>query len=398
MKRRLALSFVSCFLLFSSCTEQQPEAEESLLVQHEPFLHQSPEGTTYLSWIEEVDTTKVAFKFASLDSDQSWNEPNLLLEGDDWFINWADYPHLQVNSQSSLGHVLKKSASGAYTYDVNMILETNGQTKQFVVHDDKIEAEHGFVSITTTPEEDYFVTWLDGRNTVEDEAGNRGPMSIRAAWIGQDGTKHREDLLDNSICDCCQSHAYYGSNGPTVVYRDRSDQEVRDIYLTTYKDSAWSEPINVSMDDWEIAGCPVNGPQIVGTDSWEAVAWFNGKDQINEVKLRFGTNNWQTQTDAIKINNKESLGRIDMEVLDDQNTLVCWMELASPEIAQIMVRKVGRDGSLSDPIELATNKNSRKAGFPQIIIDGQSLILAYTDLKNGGSTITTETFDLNTLF
>ena len=49
------------------------------------------------------------------------------------------------------------------------------------------------------------------------------------------------------------------ADGPVVVYRDRSEQEIRDISIVRLHDGKWSQPSSVFEDNWKINGCPVNG-------------------------------------------------------------------------------------------------------------------------------------------
>ncbi|MDZ7647099.1 MAG: hypothetical protein U5K54_07905 [Cytophagales bacterium] len=105
-------------------------------------------------------------------------------------------------------------------------------SKPFLLNTDNKEAEHGFVTILPYGD-NFFVTWLDGRNTVMENMegdhhdGHQGAMSLRAAIIDPNGNGLNEWELDNKTCDCCQTTAAITSNGPVVVYRDRSDEEIR---------------------------------------------------------------------------------------------------------------------------------------------------------------------------
>ena len=38
-------------------------------------------------------------------------------------------------------------------------------------------------------------------------------------------------VLDARACDCCQTDAAMTSAGPVVVYRNRTEEEIRDIYI-----------------------------------------------------------------------------------------------------------------------------------------------------------------------
>ena len=59
-------------------------------------------------------------------------------------------------------------------------------------------------------------------------------------------------LVDDRVCDCCQTAAALTSDGPVVVYRDRTEDEIRDIHISRLIDGAWTESRAVSDDGWYI--------------------------------------------------------------------------------------------------------------------------------------------------
>ena len=97
-----------------------------------------------------------------------------------------------------------------------------------IPHTDGINAEHGFVSLLPTPEGKTFAVWLDGRHTKKEEIN---AMTLRSAEIDKDGKLSNEVELDGRVCDCCQTGATWTKKGPIVVYRDRSEDEIRDIAI-----------------------------------------------------------------------------------------------------------------------------------------------------------------------
>ena len=50
-------------------------------------------------------------------------------------------------------------------------------------------------------------------------------MTLRYASFDGEGNKIEESLLDDKVCDCCQTDAAMTSKGPIIVYRNRSDEE-----------------------------------------------------------------------------------------------------------------------------------------------------------------------------
>ncbi|MBA3673971.1 MAG: exo-alpha-sialidase, partial [Chitinophagaceae bacterium] len=73
----------------------------------------------YLSWIEKTKE-KSLFKFSVLNND-TWSVPDTITSGNNWFVNWADYPMLAADGAGNMiAHILEKSENGKYTYDVKL--------------------------------------------------------------------------------------------------------------------------------------------------------------------------------------------------------------------------------------------------------------------------------------
>ena len=357
----------------------------------EPFLFTDKDSTVYLSWIE-TSADKTILKFSSLQNNQ-WSEPMIIATGNTWFVNWADYPMIATNGKQFVAHFLDKSGEGTYAYDVK--LTTSGDsgnkwTEPQVLHDDGKKVEHGFVTLIPYGE-NFFVTWLDGRNTemegMKEMKGmnhhdghharlpdGQGAMSLRAAVIDAKGNKIKEWELDNKTCDCCQTSAAITTNGPVVVYRDRSDKEIRDMSIVRFIDGQWSEPQTIHNDNWKIAGCPVNGPRVAWENNNLAVAWFSAATDTSQVNVIFSTDGGATFGRPIRVDEGTAIGRVDIVMIDDKSVMVSWMEGTI-----IKVAKVHSDGVKEPSIIIASSSESRSSGFPQMTKSGNQLIFAWRD-------------------
>jgi hypothetical protein len=100
-------------------------------------------------------------------------------------------------------------------------------------------------------------------------------MTLRARTLDASGAPLAEMLVDDAICDCCQTDAATTARGVVVVYRNRTEGEVRDIYTTSLVDGRWTEGRPVHEDGWVIPACPVNGPAVDARGDDVAVAWFS---------------------------------------------------------------------------------------------------------------------------
>jgi hypothetical protein len=340
----------------------------------------SNNGNLSLTWISSDQDMNANLNFRQF-IDDKWTDSKTFANGSDWFINWADFPTHAISGDRILTSYLKKSATGKYTYDVYLNLRDLSGDKikeDFILNTDGFKAEHGFVSIVAKDKEGFFVTWLDGRNTVEkDVEGNPKPMTIRFAEITNAGDIINETELDSNVCDCCQTSITHTDKGPLVVYRDRSEKEVRDIYMTRNINDVWEAPIPIHNDGWVIYGCPVNGPKVVSYENNVAVGWFTVSDAKPTVNLSFSKFYGASFDEPIKINDHNAIGRVDVAFLNEKEVIVSYME-GDDDGTYLRIKKVSLDGKVSEPITISRIDGGRSTGVPQLEIFNDEIFIVWT--------------------
>jgi len=390
-----ALLYITLFsalvLTLNSCKSESAELITFItaptgLNGSESSLHKSSDGTILLSWIETSEDNVSKLLFSTLQNNNTWSASKVIASGDDWFVNWADFPSMVSFGNENLAvHYLEKSAPDTFTYDVKLTVSNdNGKTwnTSFAPHTDNTHAEHGFVSKVEMNDDTFLSVWLDGRQMAyaEKDSTITKEMTLRSALIGKDGKLIDEYLLDSRVCDCCQTDTAMTKNGPIVVYRDRTEDEIRDIYYVRQVNNEWTEPKPIFNDNWNIAGCPVNGAGITAKDNTVATVWFTRANDTPKVKLAFSNNNGETFESPINIGDIDPLGRVDIEILDDHSVLVSWMDTVN-ENTVIQLQRVQQNGKLSEIITLTEASESRSSGFPRMVIKDD---LAYVSWTNVG--------------
>jgi hypothetical protein len=364
-----------------------------------PNLYVAPDGSTYLSWIEYLDDTTDALQFARL-TETGWSAPATIASGSDWFVNWADFPSLVASSTNPdhlAAHWLQKSAAGTYDYDVRISQSTDGGrtwSPAFVPHRDGVAAEHGFVSLLPLPNGRIFATWLDGRYTKSGTAATAAPtdhhdhgggaMTLRAAEFDATGQLFAEAELDHWVCDCCQTDAALGPAGPIVVYRDRSEEEIRDIAIVRRVEGRWTEPLHLGNDNWHIAGCPVNGPALAVYEQTVAVAWYTAADTLPRVQVAFSTDGGATFGPPLRLDDGQPIGRVDIVLTDAETALVSWLE-AGAHAGAVRLARVDTTGHLAERRTLTPSGTTRQSGFPILERRFDDLILAWTAADRSGA-------------
>jgi len=357
-----------------------------------PNFHIGIDGDLYLSWIETDEGDNAVMYYSTMKNDK-WMPSVKVVEGNRLLMNWADFPSISTFGNGSLAaHYLVKTSDESFAYNINVtITNDNGLSwsKPVTPHGDTTLTEHGFVSLLPYGE-NVLAMWLDGRNYELIKEGDTAPsdeMILRSAVIDKEGNVMDELLIDDRVCSCCQTDAAIGSTGPILVYRDRSEDEIRDISIVQLVDGKWTKPQSIFQDYWRITGCPVNGPAIAAQNDLVVVAWFTASDNVPKVKVAFSRNGGKNFNEPILISGANPAGRIDLITFDDHSAMISWLEPVGEETV-IKACIARQDGSLGESMVIAKTNVSRSSGFPKMSKMGNTVYFAWTEV---GETLTVKT-------
>lgn len=354
----------------------------------EPNLAVAPDGRVLLSWLEPQGDSAHALRFSVLKG-AGWSAPRTVASGADWFVNWADFPSMLALPDGRLtAHWLQRSGPGRYSYDVRIAQSADGGatwSPGVVPHRDGTESEHGFVSMWPAAGDSLGAVWLDGRRYAAPEGERTKEMMLLHTRVAADGTLGAEERLDERICDCCQTAVALTSRGPVVAYRDRSADEVRDIYTVRQVDGRWSEPRPAHADGWKIPACPVNGPALAAEGERVALAWFTAAGDTARVRVTFSADAGESWGAPFRIDGGNPAGRVDVEMLPGGHALVSWVERSGGgEGAEVRARTVAADGRLGEPFRVAVSVAARASGFPRMVRSGDTVVFAWTHAGEPG--------------
>ncbi len=350
----------------------------------EPNLAVSPDGEVFMSWLEQQPDSSFALKI-SRRVESLWTQPREVTRAHDLFVNWADFPSIVALGDNRLAaHWLQKSGEGTYSYDVRVAQSPDGGntwSAGVIPHRDSTESEHGFAALWPEDDGSLSLAWLDGRKYVLAGAGGEKEMMLMHTTIGRDMLLGPEVPLDTRICDCCQTSVARTSDGPVIVYRDRSAEEVRDIYIVRRVGRNWTAPAAVHADAWTINACPVNGPAVDARERRVAVAWFTAAHDSARVKVAFSNDGGATFGVPVRVDDGNPAGRVDVVMLEDGAALVSWVENVGDR-AEVRVRRVrqgGERGGAREPaVTIAQGTASRSSGFPRMAATKEALFFAWT--------------------
>jgi len=345
----------------------------------------SPDGDgVVLAWLEADEADVWSLNSARYDAN-GWTASQTVATSADnpFFVNWADFPSVVPMPDGQwAAQWLERGANGGYDYGVRFARsQDQGATwsEPMTPHEDGTPTEHGFVTLFPTVDDGIGIVWLDGRFTQAGEEPH-GAMTLRYRAFAADGTPGPEVELDDRACDCCQTDAALTSEGPVVVYRNRSDQEVRDIHIARLVDGEWTEGMAVHVDGWVMPACPVNGPAVAAREEDVVVAWFSAGQGTPRVMVAFSSDGGETFEAPTRIDLGNPVGRLDVRLLEDGTALVSWLETISRESGQILARRVTSSGELLEVHEIEDTSPGRSSGFPRMAQDAEGrIVFTWTD-------------------
>lgn len=360
----------------------------------QPGVALEPGRGFVVSWQESAGSD-ASLHYAALDFAGRETARGVIARGRDWFVNWADTPGLAVLDNGDwVAFWLQRTASDApEAYDIRLVRSRDrGRSWSAPVspHRDGTATQHGFVALLPDGGDRVLVAWLDGRLAAELAAAphphgaaashdeEAAPMTLRAAVLDRRGRVRDEALLDARTCSCCQTDAARAPGGALVVYRDRGDDEVRDIsYTQRARAGRWSAPRPVHVDGWRIEGCPVNGPALAVNGPLQLAVWPTLVGQGFELRhaLRDGAGAFVTRTLAT---DAPPSGRVDAAPWGD-GFIVTWVSRARDrpgfDYALVDARGAARaGGTIAQPAA-----RGRAAGFPRVASDGATALFVWTE-------------------
>jgi hypothetical protein len=401
MNRRLLLSCTACAAAFvvASFTSLRDGGDSGTIAAEEvtapidslvsptgpgaaePNLAVGPKGEVHLSWLEPADSA-YSLKIATY-AGGKWSGPHAIRTARDFFVNWADFPSVAVLGEGRLAaHWLQKTGRSTYAYGVRIAQSTDGGrtwSAGVTPHSDTMPVEHGFVAMW--PDRGGVgAVWFDGRKTGASAAAGHeghGEMMLMSTTIGRNGKVGAEKVVDGLTCECCQNSVAITGSGPIVAYRNRTKDEIRDIYVSRLVNGKWTEGTAVHADNWKINACPVNGPAIEASGRNVALAWFTGARDSNKVNVAFSTDGGAKFGAPIRVDGGQPGGRVDLVMLGDGSAVVSWLERTG-DVAAVQARRVTASGQLGPVKTIAQSSAARASGVPRMVMSGSDLFFAWT--------------------
>jgi Cu/Ag efflux protein CusF len=394
--RRLRLVLLALWLVAAASAQPTPQflhlSSPAGPGASVPQLVTATDGVVWMSWVEPLAEggNRLLGAFFNINRTR-WSEPREIARGTDWFINWADTPQLAAGSDGRLAAVwfvnhLPSGPShdhGGYGAWFSLSADA-GATWSAPAPLSRESTVNEFVSIVPLPQDRWLAVWLDGRHRQQDPAA---AMALYSRVIGEPAS---DVLLDDRVCDCCAtSLAVLPDGSAYVVYRDRSNDEIRDLAGQRWHEGRWSAGPRLPADGWKIEGCPVNGPVLSRAGSRLGLVWFTAAEGTPRVMGTVSTDFAAQWIQPLRLDRANpALGRVGAALQRDGTLWASWLE-ASGTVMLAPINPRGEVGTAHAIPGTAGGNATRSAGVPRLALVANSagatapLLLARTEPAAG---------------
>jgi len=275
------------------------------------------------------------------------------------------------------------------------------------IHDSTLTGARGWSSLVLDADGAVHVAWLDGRNAVKATAPSEAsghahsePMrqDIFHVTLRADGTRLESSVAAN-VCFCCKTSVTTAPHGVVyVAWRHIYPVNLRDMAVASSTDGgrAFSQPVRVSEDGWQLEGCPEDGPSIAADPAGTLhIAWPTIVDKNASRKgvfYSYSTDGGRTFAPRSRMDTDEDVTNAShpQVAVVDGRVAVVWDE-SRPAGPRIRLRLIGSSqGSGAwrpDFVPAITFSEPGPTSYPAVAATANGLVGAWTTNTSAGSEI-----------
>jgi hypothetical protein len=244
-----------------------------------------------------------------------------------------------------------------------------------------------FEALGFDPEGTLFAAWLDKRNRVPVQQSGKnyeGAALFFASSKDGGATYSQAKMAVDNTCECCRLGLGFDPAGhPVVVFRNIFEGSIRDHAIITFTNEGTpGEMHRVSVDDWQVAACPHQGPSLsIASNGTYHVVWYtNGK-------LRKGLFYAQSHDGGKTFSEPMPIGQLEKGpsrpnvITGPQGTAIVWKEFDGEKTYVNLITSADEGKTWSQPRVIATTADS--SDHPLLISDGRQYFLSWMTKADG---------------
>lgn len=341
-----------------------------------PHLTKHPDGSVLLSWLQTENDKLSSFQFAVLkdgiwsatgtvqgkrpfSQDRSQSPGIVVLPSGGMVAYWSQAPESMGAKPDEVNAYFSSSSDGGVNWTSPAILNQAGSGQ-----------ENSYVSGAAADEAHVALIWLDGT-----QWDQKKKVRLLSRLVDLKGQMGPAETLDEDTCTCCPTSIVAQASTLVAAYRSHTNLEIRDIAEVRRVNGVWSTRKIVHDDNWEMKGCPVNGPALDALGGGLGIIWFTGAGDKSAVKVAFSTDHGVSFGTPLQIDESGAIGRSRIAMLTEKSALAFWVETGA-EREKLLARLVAADGNLGESVMLG---QASGFGYPTVARGKSSSFVAWQE-------------------
>lgn len=262
----------------------QPLKISSLEINAESvYLTHDNQGNPVVAWTEKSDEELVFYFSISNDDGRTFPDKIPVRLDERVATHGEGMPKIAFKGDGTIlvayetkSPTAENKYAGAICYITTKDGGRSWSSQRFIHRDTTAGRSRSYFDIATLPDGQVGASWLDIK--LDAETGGR---SVRFAKTDAEDSFTQEVLIDSSACQCCRTDIYTDTGRNVyVAYRGLRKgvmgKAIRDMMCSTSADEGknFSSPITISVDNWNIDGCPHTGPSLCTSKAGLMSLWY----------------------------------------------------------------------------------------------------------------------------
>ena len=221
---------------------------------------------------------------------------------------------------------VKTTAEGRFTYSTD-----GGKhfAEPITINNDGLEIGHSFNEMLVADAGEVTLTWLDGREGKKQADYVGSALYSARGKLGKSGFDFNNLKLADQTCVCCRiALTYTADNKIAAMWRHIFDDNIRDHAILTFDaKSSPVKPYRASFDEWQINGCPHQGPGLsINEQNRYHMVWFNNGIKGKGLFYAYSDHGGQKQSKPLSIGDYDARSSY-AHVISNKNTVdVVWTQ------------------------------------------------------------------------
>lgn len=244
-----------------------------------------------------------------------------------------------------------------------------------------------FEALGFDPEGTLFAAWLDKRNRVPaQQAGKKydGAALFFASSKDAGATYSQARMVVDSTCECCRLGLAFDPSGrPVIVFRNIFEGSVRDHAIVTFIDRGVPGELHrVSVDDWQVAACPHQGPGLsIAPDGTYHVVWYTNGKARKGLFYAQSRDSGKSFSQPMPIGDSSKSPSRPFVMAGEHATTIVWKEFDGEKTSIKQIASTDGGKTWSQPRVIAATSDA--SDHPLLVSDGRQTYLSWMTKADG---------------